>query len=133
MRYNAVGAGMDQATVDYYNANAAACAAKYESADMSHLDHLLLRHLPEKAARVLELGFGSGREAAFLLQNGHDVRAIDASAGMVEEALRRHPELSGRLSCVALPLEEGSRLLGRVLRRGPGHRPAYAHPRFGPV
>jgi SAM-dependent methyltransferase len=103
---------MDQATVDYYNGNAAACAAKYESADMSHLDHLLLRHLPEKDARVLELGFGSGREAAFLLQNGHDVRAIDASAGMVEEALRRHPQLSGRLTCEALPLEEGSRLLG---------------------
>ena len=31
---------------------------------------------------------------------------------MVEEALRRHPELSGRLTCEALPLEEGSRLLG---------------------
>jgi len=61
---------------------------------------------------LLELGFGSGREAAFLLQNGHDVRAIDASAGMVEEALRRHPELSGRLTCEAQPLQEGSRLLG---------------------
>jgi SAM-dependent methyltransferase len=102
---------MDHATVDYYNRNARACGAKYESADMSHLDHLLLRHLPEQGARVLELGCGSGREAAFLLQSGHDVRGIDASEGMIEEALRRHPELADRLSCAAVPLPEDTPLL----------------------
>jgi SAM-dependent methyltransferase len=102
---------MDQATVEYYDRNAHACGAKYESADMSHLDHLLLRHLPERGARVLELGCGSGREAAFLLQSGHEIFGIDASAEMIGEALRRHPELAGRLSCEAVPLPEGSRLL----------------------
>ena len=105
---------MDQSTVDYYDRNAQACGTKYESADMSHLDHLLLRHLPEKSARVLELGCGSGREAAFLQQSGHEVYGVDASAGMIEEALRRHPELAGRLSCDAVPLPEGSRLLSET-------------------
>ena len=102
---------MDQATVEYYDRNAGSCGARYESADMSHLDHLLLRHLPERGARVLELGCGSGREAAFLLQSGHDVYGLDASEGMIEEALRRHPELAGRLSREVVPLPEGSRLL----------------------
>jgi cyclopropane fatty-acyl-phospholipid synthase-like methyltransferase len=63
----------NRAALEYYDRNAGACGARYESADMSHLDHLLLRHLPERGARVLELGCGSGREAAFLLQSGHDV------------------------------------------------------------
>jgi len=102
---------MDQPTVEYYDSNAGRCAARYESADMSHLDHLLLRHLPERGARVLELGCGSGREAAFLHRSGYDVRGVDASQPMIEEALRRHPELAGRLSCGAVPLPEHSPLL----------------------
>jgi len=102
---------MDQATIDYYDRNARSCGARYESADMSHLDHLLLRHLPERGGRVLELGCGSGREASFLLKSGHDVHGIDASQEMIEEALRRHPELTGRLSREAVPLAEGSSLL----------------------
>jgi hypothetical protein len=55
---------------------------------------------------VLELGCGSGREAAFLRQVGHDVKGVDASQEIIEEALRRHPELAGRLSCQAVPLPE---------------------------
>ena len=102
---------MDQATIDFYDRNAREQVARYESADMSHLDHLLLRHLPEQGARVLELGCGSGREAAFLLQAGYDIHGSDASAGMIAEALHRHPELGGRLTCTAVPLEENSRLL----------------------
>jgi SAM-dependent methyltransferase len=105
---------MDEATLEYYDRNAGACSARYESADMSHLDHLLLRHLPQHGARVLELGCGSGREAAFLVQHGHDVRAVDASEGMIAEALRRHPELANRLSREAMPLPEGSPLFAEV-------------------
>lgn len=102
---------MDRETVAYYDRNSGKCASRYESADMSHLDHLLLRHLPENGGRVLEVGCGSGREAAFLHGSGHDVYGVDASRAMIAEALRRHPELSGRLSCEAVPLPEGSPLL----------------------
>jgi SAM-dependent methyltransferase len=105
---------MDQPTVEYYDRNAGLCGTRYESGDMSHLDHLLLRHLPETGARVLELGCGSGREAAFLLQSGYDVHGVDASEGMIAEALRRHPELAGRLSRDAVPLPESSRLLSET-------------------
>jgi SAM-dependent methyltransferase len=77
-------AHVDQATVDYYDNHAQECSRKYEAADMSHLDHLLLRHLPEKGARVLELGCGSGREAAFL--RGH---ALVGKLPASDRALRR--------------------------------------------
>jgi SAM-dependent methyltransferase len=102
---------VDQKTIQYYENHALECSRGYESADMSHLDHLLLRHLPDKGARVLELGCGSGREAAFLLQSGYDIKGIDASRGMIDEALGAHPELTGRLSCEAVPLPEDSPLL----------------------
>ena len=104
-------ADMDRETIEYYDRNAGKCGSRYESADMSHLDHLLLRHLPERGGRVLEVGCGSGREAAFLQGSGYDVYGVDASKAMVEEALRRHPELAGRLYCEAVPLPDGFPLM----------------------
>ncbi len=104
---------MDAETVSHYDTHAREASARYESADMSRLHAVLLRHLPPKGASVLELGCGSGRDAAFLQANGFDVTAVDASPGMVAEAARLHPELAGRLSCAAVPFPEGSPLLRR--------------------
>jgi 2-polyprenyl-3-methyl-5-hydroxy-6-metoxy-1,4-benzoquinol methylase len=103
---------VDTATVQLYDASAKDLASRYESADMSATHALLLRHLP-KQGRVLEVGCGSGRDAAFLLSRGYDMTATDASANMVAEAGRRHPELAGRLQQAALPLHAGSPLLER--------------------
>lgn len=54
---------MDQSTIDYYDENSEKLAALYEEADMSIVHSLLLRFLPEKVS-VLEIGCGSGRDAA---------------------------------------------------------------------
>ena len=105
---------MDEKTVSRYDTHARETSARYESADMSRLHAMLLRHLPPKGASVLELGCGSGRDAAFLQASGFDVTAVDASPGMIDEAARLHPELAGRLSCAAVPFPEGSPLLGRT-------------------
>jgi SAM-dependent methyltransferase len=75
---------------------------------MSRLYTMLLRYLTPKGASVLELGCGSGRDAAFLLASGYEVTAVDASAGMVAEATRLHPELAGRVSCAAVPFPADS-------------------------
>jgi SAM-dependent methyltransferase len=42
-------------------------------------------------ARILDLGCGIGSDSAFLLGLGHEVQALDASAGMVAEARLRAP------------------------------------------
>lgn len=97
-------------TTSYYDANAAAVAERYEHAEMAGLHQLLLPRLPS-GSRVLEVGCGSGREAAFLLANGYDVTALDASTPMIETALRHHPELQGRLRQASLPLDEDNGLL----------------------
>ena len=57
---------MDRSTIDYYNKNAEKLAELHETADMSEMHALLGRFLSEKA-RILEIGCGSGRDAAFLL------------------------------------------------------------------
>ena len=60
---------MDRSTIHYYNKNADTLAELYETADMSEIHALLVRFLSEKA-RILEIGCGSGRDAAFLLARG---------------------------------------------------------------
>jgi len=106
--------GGDTETVSRYDSGAKAFSERYESADMSQLYTLLDRHLPPPGSSVLELGCGSGRDAAFLLAGGYDVTAIDASAAMIAEAVRLHPGLAGRIVHAAVPLPEGSPLLTRT-------------------
>jgi SAM-dependent methyltransferase len=102
---------MDSVTVDRYNCHAADYVALYEGADMSTLHRLLLRYLPERC-RVLEIGCGSGRDAAFLLSHGYDVTATDASQSMLALAAQRHPELASRLHLLSFPLSLGGERAG---------------------
>ena len=83
---------------------------RYESADMSETQGLLLKYLLGRG-RVLEIGCGSGRDSAFLLAKGFDMTAIDASAGMLAEAQHQHPNLAGRLFHESFPLQANSPIL----------------------
>jgi len=103
---------MDQETVSHYDRDASAIAARYETANMEAIHECLLKYLP-KGGEVLEIGSGSGREVAYVLEHGYDVTGVDASAGMVRESIRLHPELQNRVFCSPLPLQTGSPLLGR--------------------
>jgi SAM-dependent methyltransferase len=79
---------------------------------MSIVHSLLLRFLPEKVS-VLEIGCGSGRDAAFLIAKSYDVTAIEASPKMIEFAQRLHPELAGRITLASVPLRDSDSLLSR--------------------
>ncbi|MGM0432155.1 MAG: class I SAM-dependent methyltransferase [Spirochaetota bacterium] len=89
-------------TLDYYHEYAEGAAKRYEQVDSK----LFLRELPiwvPSKAKILDLGCGSGRDAAFLLSEEYDVYGIDGSQEMVQEALKLHPELSGRIQAQVLP------------------------------
>ncbi len=89
-------------TLDYYNEHASEVAAMYEVVDFRSLrDRFVAMLVP--GARILDVGSGSGRDAAALVAAGFDVTMVDGSAGLLREAQRLHPELSGRTHCVALP------------------------------
>ena len=94
---------MDRSTVNHYTDAAAERVAGYEAVDVSGMQELMLRHFAP-GARLLEIGCGSGRDAAFLVSRGRDVTATDASAGMIAAAGQAHPELAGRLVAAPFPL-----------------------------
>ena len=75
---------MDPATLQAYETRASEFAARYGAANLAPLHRLLLAHLP-RAGRVLEIGCGTGREAAFLAEHGFTVIATDASHAMLDQ------------------------------------------------
>jgi len=93
---------MDRRTLAYYDGNAVEVAKRYESVDASRIHSNLLDAFPP-GSRILEVGCGSGRDAAFLLSRGYEIVATDASPSMIAEAVRLHPELEGRLIWHGLP------------------------------
>lgn len=60
---------------------------------------LLVHHLPA-GGRILDAGCGTGTDAAWLLEQGHEVLAIDAAPGMVAAARARRPDLDARVLAV---------------------------------
>lgn len=97
---------MDTPTVKHYTDTADERCIAYEGVDASGIHELMLRHFAP-GARLLEIGCGSGRDAAFLVSHGREVTATDASEGMVRTARKAHPELDRRLVCTPFPLPAG--------------------------
>jgi 2-polyprenyl-3-methyl-5-hydroxy-6-metoxy-1,4-benzoquinol methylase len=56
-----------------------------------------------KGSKLLDIGFGSGRDLALLARMGFDVYGVDPSAEFIQLAHHTHPELQGRLSVSGLP------------------------------
>jgi SAM-dependent methyltransferase len=63
----------------------------------AYYHRLLLRQLPQRCQRVLDVGCGAGSFAAQLAQRSKRVDAVDRSAAMIEEAKRRTPD---NVNCV---------------------------------
>ena len=89
-------------TVEYYEENADELSRRYESAALDSL-HRLLNETFRPDTKLLEIGCGSGRDAARLTAAGYDVIATDGSQNLLREAKKLHPELADRLLHVRLP------------------------------
>lgn len=71
---------------DFYDANARAFISTTRDVDMSNIHRRFLAALPiiaGKAARILDAGSGSGRDALSFRLHGYSVSAFDASPAMV--------------------------------------------------
>lgn len=93
--------------VDWYDQNAPRVTERYESVQPETVHAWLLDLLPDRPALILDVGAGSGRDAAWLASSGHDVIAVEPSASMRKGAARLHPETEIRWMNDRLPGLEG--------------------------
>jgi len=87
---------MENQTINYYNKSSIQLVNKYESADVSEVQTLLLKTFKQKFT-LLEIGIGSGRDISFMIKNNYNVIGIDGSINMIEEAKQIHPELKEKI------------------------------------
>lgn len=92
---------MDPKTLAYYTENATEIARRYESVVSPVERYFVLAFTP--GARVLDVGCGSGRDAARLLDSGYDAYGIEPVEALRHAAIADHPELAGRIGEGGLP------------------------------
>ncbi len=93
---------MDNSTLKYYEKNSREITEKYENIDMKNLQQKLTEVFTKKD-KILELGCGSGRDAAHLISHSYDVTVSDGSQSMLDEAIKLHPELEKNCCIIRLP------------------------------
>ena len=87
----------------YYAESAERLGEVYESVSFETVHGALLDLLPDTPARVLDVGAGTGRDAAALAGRGFTVDAVEPVAELREVAERLHPGSGVRWRAGALP------------------------------
>jgi len=82
-------------TIHLYSTRAAEFFDDYDSLNPADFHAPLLPLLPDPPARVLDIGAGTGRDAAFLAARGFEVIAVEPAGGFREQgsARHQHPDL----------------------------------------
>ena len=91
---------MDRSTLEAYDQNAVSFAEDWESQPSPDDIYDIVRRFFRKGPTA-DIGCGSGRDTAWLAQNGFAATGYDASEGLLIEARRLHPDL--QLHHAALP------------------------------
>lgn len=89
-------------TISYYSNHAHSLIPSYESADMSKLHTTLLEYLTP-SSKVMDIGFGSGRDLDFLQRNGFNIWGIDPSQEFVNHVKKRFPDIEDHFFKGQLP------------------------------
>lgn len=80
-------------TQEFYESNAKSLIDRYESADMSILHHKLIMSIPADS-KIIDIGFGSGRDLAFMQSKGYDIYGIDPVEVFVDQAKNRFIDIA---------------------------------------
>jgi SAM-dependent methyltransferase len=78
------------ASTQGYAEQAAKLIERYESITPEEVHEKILHLIPESPCRALDIGAGSGRDAAWLAAKGHAVVAVEPTAEMREAGMRLH-------------------------------------------
>jgi SAM-dependent methyltransferase len=104
--------GTESRTNDVYNREADSLAASYESKAFEEVHSDVLDLVPESAGLVLDIGAGSGRDAAWFAAHEHEVVAVEPAGRMRKVAKSLHPD-----SCIRW-LDDQLPALANVFRTG---------------
>ena len=95
---------MDNQTVAAYDEAGGAFARDWSAQPPPYDLYEILRHY-FKSGPTVDIGCGSGRDAAWLAAHGFEVAGYDASPGILREAIALHPQLN--FGIATLPQLEG--------------------------
>jgi len=84
-----------QGTIDSYSANAGRLAEVYEGIPFENAHGAWLHFVPHTKSLVLDVGAGSGRDAAWFADQGHEVVAVEPAERLRELGRKLHPLSSG--------------------------------------
>ncbi|SMH59907.1 class I SAM-dependent methyltransferase [Azospirillum agricola] len=73
-----------------YGENAEALTEQYESVAFSDVHRDVLHLFPSQPSRILDIGAGTGRDAAALALSGHDVTAVEPTTELRSAGMRIH-------------------------------------------
>lgn len=79
-------------STEWYEQNAAIVIPRYESLRAEVVHHGLLELIPNRPSLVLDIGAGSGRDAAWFAAQGHEVIAVEPAVALREAAQQLHPD-----------------------------------------
>ena len=79
-------------SVGWYDAHAPELIGRYEAIDPAKLHGWLLGLVPTTPGTVLDIGAGTGRDAAWFAGQGHDVIAVEPSSSLRAEGQRLHAD-----------------------------------------
>ena len=79
-------------TFNAYDREAESLVARYESKVFEEIHTDVLDLVPEAACLVLDIGAGSGRDAAWFAAHGHEVLAVEPAPRMREAAKSHHAD-----------------------------------------
>jgi len=97
-----------------YEENAAALIPRYEAIPFEEVYGRLLDFVPERPGRALDIGAGTGRDAAALAARGWDVVAAEPTAAFRAAAKRSHGDATVQWIDDALPELAAVRALGET-------------------
>lgn len=94
-----------------YAEEAEALIARYESIDFAEAHKPVLHLIPARPCQVVDIGAGTGRDAAGFAALGHHVLAVEPTAALRARAMALHP--SSRIEWLDDSLPELARLTPR--------------------
>ncbi|MHA6264214.1 class I SAM-dependent methyltransferase [Arenibacterium sp. CAU 1754] len=100
-----------KSTLTIYAENAEHLIPRYDAVETDAILAPFTAYLPQTASRIIDIGAGTGRDAAWFAARGHSVTAVEPTAGLRAAGQARH---GARIEWVADVLPDLITLKGRA-------------------